>query len=195
MSVLLTLFSKARAEIIRLLFADSSQELHLRELVRLSGMAVRTLQNELSKLEAAELLLSRRDGNRLYFRANTDHPIYPELHGISLKTTGLADRLSDALEGLKNIELAFVFGSFASEEETAQSDIDLIVIGGIGLRTLAPPLRELSAELGREINPYVISSKNFALKLETGDAFIVDVMSKAKLWIRGGADELTKLAS
>jgi predicted nucleotidyltransferase len=195
MSVIHTLFSKARAEVIRLLFADSSKEFHLRELVRLSGMAIRTLQNELSKLEAAELLLSRRDGNRLYFRANTDHPIFPELHGISLKTTGLADRLTEALNGMEGIELAFVFGSFANDKATAQSDIDLIVVGNVGLRALAPRLRELSAELGREINPYAISSKNFASKAKAGDAFIADVISKPKLWIRGGVDELTKLAS
>jgi predicted nucleotidyltransferase len=96
---------------------------------------------------------------------------------------------------MEGIELAFVFGSFANDKATAQSDIDLIVVGNVGLRALAPRLRELSAELGREINPYAISSKNFASKAKAGDAFIADVISKPKLWIRGGVDELTKLAS
>ena len=171
MSVLHTIFPKVRAEVIRLLFSDASQEVHLRELVRASGLALRTLQTELSKLEKAELILSKRDGNRLYFRANTNHPIYPELHQLAVKTTGLVEQLRKALEGLSGIEIAFVFGSTADESETADSDIDLLIIGNVGLRSLSPKLRPLSQTLNREINPYVSSSKSFRDKVKSGDAF------------------------
>lgn len=189
MNTLSTLFPKARAEIIRLLFPDPSRELHLRELTRLSGLAVGTLQSEVQKLEAEELLSTRRDGNRLYFKANTEHPIYPELNSIALKTTGLKERIQEALSGLKGIELAFLFGSMAKGEASAGSDVDLFIVGTVGLRTLSPKLRLLSNELGREINPYTISPKALAEKSRNEDAFILNVKNAQKLWIQGSDDE------
>jgi hypothetical protein len=79
------LFPKVRSELVRLLFADPEQELHLRELSRRSHLAIGTVQKEVAKLTGAELLIPRRDGNRLYIRANIDHQIFPELHGLALK--------------------------------------------------------------------------------------------------------------
>jgi len=194
MSILETLLPKARAEIVRLLFSDASKELHQRELARLSGLAIRTLQNEVAKLEGVELLVSRRDGNRLYFRANTDHPIYPELHGIAIKTSGLKERLADALSGLEGVSVAFVFGSIASGEDKAGSDIDLMVIGTVGLRDLAPRLRPLAEELGREINPHTYSKPRFRARSRKGDAFVGSILEAPKIFIKGGADELAALA-
>jgi len=194
MRVLEVLLPKARAEIVRLLFSDASKELHQRELARLSGLAIRTLQNEVAKLEGVDLLVSRRDGNRLYFRANTNHPIYPELHGIAIKTAGLNERIADALTGLDGISVAFIYGSIASGEEKAGSDIDLMVIGNIGLRNLAPRLRPLSEELGREINAHTFSESHFRARSRHGDAFVGSLLDAPKLFIEGGADELAALA-
>jgi DNA-binding transcriptional ArsR family regulator len=188
MSAIDVIFPKVRAELVRLLFADPAKELHLRELSRLSSLAIGTVQQEVVKLSAAELLTSRRDGNRLYYRANTGHPIFPDLQGIALKTTGLRDQLASALAGLPGVDLAFVFGSQASGTAGAGSDVDLLVIGKVGLR-----IRPLTSTLGREINPHVLSRETLASKTEAGDAFIANVLAAPKLWIIGGADELGKL--
>jgi len=193
MNTIHVLFPKVRAEIIRLLFADASASYHLRKLSRLSHLALGTLQTEVQKLAKAELLLTRRDGNRLYFRANPDHPVFPELHGLALKTTGLHSQLEDALHGLEGLELAFVFGSMATSAEGASSDVDLFVIGSIGLRKLAPRLRTVTTRLQREINPYTISTESLREKVTAGDAFIQNVLNAPKLWIKGNDDELGKL--
>jgi DNA-binding transcriptional ArsR family regulator len=87
-NVIQVLFPRARASLVRLLFADPAKEFHLRELARLSALSIGTLQAEVRKLSAAGLLISRRDGNRLYFRANTGHPVFPELQGLALKAAG-----------------------------------------------------------------------------------------------------------
>ncbi|MDR1497659.1 MAG: nucleotidyltransferase domain-containing protein [Puniceicoccales bacterium] len=137
MNTLDVLFPKRRAEIFRLLFADSTKNLHMRELERLSGIAVGALNDELTNLCDFGLLQQRRDGNRLYFRANPNHPLYPALHSMVLKTSGLDAQLAQALDGLSDISLAFIFGSFASDAATPESDIDLFIIGSIGLRQLA----------------------------------------------------------
>lgn len=193
MSVLHVLFPQVRAEIVRLLFADSSKEFHLRELARLSNLALGTLQAEVKKLTAAQLLTPRRDGNRLYYRANTDHPIFAELQGLALKTTGLREQLAEALRSLDGVQLAFVFGSLAAGTAGAASDVDLFVIGTIGLRALAPRLRPVAEALDREINPHVLSAATFTAKARSGDAFVTNVLAAPKLWITGGADELGTL--
>ena len=139
MSVIHVLFPQVRAELVRLLFADSEKEFHLRELARLSSLSIGTLQSEVRKLATAGLLTPRRDGNRLYYRANTSHPVFPELQGLALKTTGLREQLVDALAGVPDIEFAFVFGSQASGKSGAGSDVDLLVVGSAGLRTPRTP--------------------------------------------------------
>ena len=97
MNALSDLFPKTRAEILRLLFDDPAKENHLRDLARLAGLTPAALQRELANLTQNDLLLSRRNGNRLYFRANTSHPLFPELHGLVTKTAGIASELQRAL--------------------------------------------------------------------------------------------------
>jgi predicted nucleotidyltransferase len=194
MSTMLTLFPKVRAEVLRLLFTDPERSLHLRELARLSGLAVGTLQTEVSKLRAAGFIQDRRDGNRLYYTANRAHPVFAELRGIVLKSTGLREQLTKALADLPGIALAFVFGSFATGVTAPDSDVDVFVIGGVGLRDLAPRLRPVAESLSREVNPTVMTADSFTRKAHAGDAFIRNVLAAPKLWITGNDDELGKLA-
>jgi predicted nucleotidyltransferase len=162
MSLLEILFPQVRAEVLRLLFAEEGRELHLRELTRQCGLSLGTLQTEVEKLRAADLLLTRRDGNRLYFRANAAHPLFTDLRQLVLKTAGLREVLTEALRDVPGIELAFVFGSLAAGNGKAGSDVDLMVIGDAGLRALAPRLRQAAEKIGREINPVTMTAADFA---------------------------------
>lgn len=194
MTAIEVIFPKVRAEIIRLLFSDPARELHLRGLSRHAHLALRTIQQEVAKLARADLLVARRDGNRLYYRANTAHPIFTELRGIALKTTGLREQLTAALEGIPGIEMAFVFGSAASGTTVAASDVDVLVVGSVGLRALAPRLRPLTSTLGREVNPHVLTRRTLAAKARSGDAFIANVLAGPKVSIKGDVHELAGLA-
>jgi len=193
MNSITAIFPKARTEILRLLFADPAAEFHLRELCRRSGLTLGTIQNEVDRLTQAGLLMARRDGNRLYYHANTQHPIFPELQSLALKTTRLRKQLADALSGVPSIELAFVFGSAAAGSMGAASDVDLFIVGKAGLRTLVPRLRPVALSLGREINPYVVSRETLETKAKAEDAFITNVLASPKIWVIGEADELGKL--
>ncbi len=128
------LSSNVKAEVFRLLFGLEGQPLHVRELERRSGLAIGTVRQELERLTKLGLISARTDGNRRYYTAREDHPLYPEIRGLVLKTSGLADLLRHALKKEKGIRLAFVFGSFAHGREQAHSDIDLLVIGTVTLR-------------------------------------------------------------
>jgi DNA-binding transcriptional ArsR family regulator len=76
------LFPVVRAEVLRLLFANPGQELYTRELARLSFLALRTVQDELAKLEAAELIVSRSNGYQRFYRANPKHPLHRAIKEI-----------------------------------------------------------------------------------------------------------------
>jgi DNA-binding transcriptional ArsR family regulator len=193
MNTLSDLFPKTRAEILRLLFETGDQEIHLRDLARLAKLSPASLQKELAALSAKELVIARRDGNRLYFRANTSHPLYPELHGIVIKTAGIAAELRRALLPVAGIELALVFGSTASGTAGGRSDVDLLILGSAGLRKISPALRGISESLGREINPVCLTPAEWREKLRLHDAFASRVSNEPKLWLKGGPDALAAM--
>ncbi len=193
MSALTVLFPRIRAELLRLLFLSPEKELHVREIARLTQFALGTIQTETTKLESAGLLISRRDGNRLYFRANTAHPLFPELRSLTQKTVGLAAQLATAIADMDGVRFALIFGSEAAGTATAASDVDLLVLGDVGLRALAPRLRPLSETLGREINPHAMSVETFIQKKHAGDAFITSVCAGPKLFLKGESHEFEKL--
>jgi DNA-binding transcriptional ArsR family regulator len=192
MSLLPVIFPRVRAEVLRLLFADPARELHLRDLTRQTGLALGTVQGELEKLSSVDLVTSRRDGNRRYYRANASHPLFPDLQQLVLKTSGLRDVLAEALRGIKGVEVAFVFGSLASGAGKAASDVDLFVIGDVGLRALSPALRRVTDTIAREINPVTMTAAEFR-KRRAKDPFVLDVIGKEKLFVKGGPDELERL--
>ena len=183
------LSSRARAEIFRLLFGLEHRELHGRELARRSGLAIGTVRHELKNLENLDLIIARRDGNRLYYQANASHPLHREIHHLVLKTTGLVEVLQEALSG-SDVDLAFVFGSIARDEEQAESDVDLMVVGRLGLRDLSSRLAPVSERIGREINPYILSVEEFIQRREKGEHFIVRVLESPRLFVIGTEYEL-----
>jgi predicted nucleotidyltransferase len=183
------LSSRARAEIFRLLFGGTGEELHVREIERRSGLNDSTLRQELRKLVRLDLVQSRRDSNRVYYRAKTESPLYPEIRNLVLKTSGLSDVLKSALTD-KRIRVAFVFGSIARGEEKAGSDVDLMVIGQLGLRDLSRLLSGIEEKIGREVNPHVLREEEFRKRIRAKEHFVSSVMETLKIFIIGSQREL-----
>jgi len=82
-TLLQILFPKARAEIFRLLFGNKARPRYVRELMGDSSLALRSLQDELKRLSVLGLVVSRYDGFRRFFAANTAHPLFRELSRIA----------------------------------------------------------------------------------------------------------------
>ena len=188
------LSSKVRAEIFRLLFGLNGTALHMREIERRTGFAIGTIQTELKKLLRLDLVYSKRDGNRIYYEANKDHPLFADIRRLVLKTIGLADVLKDALGKSTKIRCAFVFGSVARGEEKAGSDIDLMVIGQVGFRELVGMIDGAAEKIGREINPHVLTPGDLKKRRTGKDHFVSSIMKEPKLFIRGRDDDLDKMA-
>ena len=187
------LSSRVRAEIFRLLFGIGDAELHVREIERRSGLNISTVRQELEKLERLDLVIARRDGNRLYYAANREHPLFSDIHNLVVKTSGLVDILREAVDQ-EGVKIAFVFGSIAGNQADAGSDVDLMVIGDVGRRTLSGWLTGIQEKIEREINPHVLSEEEFARKKQSKEHFLSNVLSSPKLFIKGTEDELAALA-
>jgi predicted nucleotidyltransferase len=181
--------SRVKAELLRLLFGLARPELHLRELVRQSGLSLGTVQQELRRLTRVELVLARKAGNRVYYRANPEHPAFRDLCSLVLKTDGLASVLQSAFK-TPDVDIAFVFGSVARGQTGADSDVDLMVIGSLGLRRLATLLSGKADRLGREINPHVMTPEEFAERKKNRDHLVTSVLNSPKLFVKGTEGEL-----
>jgi len=164
---------------------------YLSDLARHLEVRPSSLQRELATLIDAEILRQRRDGNRIYFQPNPDCPFLVELQGLMAKTAGLVDVLREVLEPFTNrIDWAFVYGSMARSEELAASDVDLMIIGRVGLADITPALRQAERRLNRPVNPTVCSREEFATQLAARRAFLHAVLDGAKLFIFGDPHEL-----
>jgi predicted nucleotidyltransferase/DNA-binding HxlR family transcriptional regulator len=184
--------SRGKAEIFRILFGISHPELHLREIARQAGLSLGTIQQELRTLMKAGIVRHRKSGNRVYFRANDSHPLHGDLTSLVLKTSGLVEVLQPALSD-KQIDIAFVFGSVARGETRAESDVDLMIIGPIGLRRVTQLIFGLSGTIGREINPQVLPPEEFAKRKERGDHFVMSVLAGPRLFVKGSERELAAM--
>jgi predicted nucleotidyltransferase len=184
--------SRARAEIFKLLFEQAGSEYYLRELERRSGLTVGSIQQELSNLLSVGLVKSRKDGNRLYYSANSEHPLFPEILRMVEKTAGVPEVLKKALTD-PEIRYAFVFGSVASGKAKAESDLDLFVAGDLGLRRLTKLLSGLSERIGRVINPHVMSVQELNRKALEKDHFISSLMGSQKIFLIGDENEFKRL--
>ena len=181
--------SRVRAEIFRVLFGLRTDELHLREIHRQTGLAIGTVRQDIEKLVELGLVIRRPDGNRVYYAANQSHPLYAEIHRMVLKTAGLADVLAAALSS-EGVRCAFVFGSMASGTAKPESDIDLMVIGSVGLRKVSGLLSGVGNQLGREINPHVLSPTEFDKRVRDKDHFLTSVLASPKIFVAGSEDDL-----
>ena len=184
------LSSQVRAEIFRLLFNGNKTSIHLRDLQRKSQLSIGTIQKEIGNLKSLDLVIPERDGNRLYYTANTAHPLYSDICNLVEKTNGIVENLKRLLSSISDIECAFIFGSYAKESEKAHSDIDLIIIGEISLRSISARLKSITEKIEREINPHVYSKKTWKDKLKKKDHFIKGVSSEKKIFLVGDENVL-----
>ena len=186
--------SPTLVSLLRLFLTRPDSDFYQRELAGLSGSRLVQVQREVLRLEDAGLVARRRHGNRVYYRACSDHPAFADLQAVFAKTVGIAEGLRGALLPLRDqIDLAFVYGSVAGGREQAASDIDVLVVSGHDPRELATILAEAGEQTGREVNLTAYSTTEFRAKLAAGRPFLTGVLDGAKIWLLGNDAELCAL--
>lgn len=191
MSIASALFTDSQSRLYRWLFGQPEREFHLSELRRLTGLGSASLQRELNRLATAGLVLSERVGNLRRFRANPQSPVYSELIALTRKTLGAEPLLREALQPLApDLQAAWIYGSIAKQTDTAQSDIDVMLIGdNLPLGKVLERLVPLEAQLGRKINPTCYTPEEFQRRRAEADSFVNRVLAQPVIPLIGEAPE------
>jgi len=186
------LFSGTQRRVLGLLFGNPSRSYYARELIRLAGAGAGGVQRELGRLSQSGLITVRSIGNQRHYQANPASPVFAELCALASKTFALADPLREVLRPLSSrIEAAFVYGSVARREDTATSDVDLMVIADkFSYGELLEALEPLSETIGRRVNPTVMSTREWAKRLHARSAFATRLMAQPRIWLIGSEDVL-----
>jgi len=186
------LFAKVQQRVLGVLFGNPGRSFYANEVIGLARSGTGAVQRELARLEAAGLVTANRIGKQKHYQANPASPVFQELRALVLKTSGLADVLREALAPVSSrIRAAFVYGSIAKGEDTAASDIDLMVISeGLTYADLFGALEETSAQLGRKVAPTIYSPKELAKRVRQDNSFVTRVLGQPKLWLIGGESDL-----
>ena len=186
--------SKLRSKVLGWLFTHPDERYFVRQLAGLLKEDSTNVSRELNRLEKAGILVSVTEGKQKYYQANRKSPLFDELHGLMLKTVGVADVIKKALEPrLADIKLAFVFGSVAKRTENRFSDIDLLVVGDITFGEVVDLILAAEEALNRELNPVVYTLAEFNKRLSENHYFITDILSGDKIFIVGDENEFRAL--
>jgi predicted nucleotidyltransferase len=187
------LLGASRAAILGVLLLRPGEEMHVREIARVTGISAGTLHRELCALAELGLLVRREVGRQVFYSADRSCPVYEELAGLLRKTVGLADVLRVALAPLAGrVGAAFVYGSMASGASGPHSDVDVMVLGSATFAEVVKALHPAQATIGREINPSVMSGEQFVRRRRARDGFILSLTKSPRIWLIGNDDDLAK---
>lgn len=186
------LFSPVQAKVLGLLFGQPDRRFQGAELIRLVGAGTGAVHRQLQRLAESGLVIVTRIGNQKHYQANPDAPMYAELRGLVVKSVGLAEPIRRGLAPLAGaIRAAFVFGSVAAGRETASSDIDLLVItDSLRYPDVIEALLEVERELGRPVNPILLTSAEWRVRREEGGSLVDRVMRSERIFVLGSDADL-----
>jgi DNA-binding transcriptional ArsR family regulator len=194
-SILDPLFTRTKQALLAATILQPDKRSYFRELARQLHLQPSSIQRDLTALTETGILERHGDGNRVYYQAQRECPIFPELEQVLIKTVGVVDVLREALKPVrKNIKIAFIYGSIAAGKAHAESDVDLMIVGDVGLERIARLFQGIETRFGRQLNPTVYTVADFKQRLTAESHFLRIVLGSPVLFVQGSRNELEVLA-
>jgi len=188
------LFSRVQSRVLGIIFGQPDQEFQLTEIISKAGSGRGAVQRELEKLTEVGIVAKAAYGNRKLYHANRESPVFNELHQLVLKTVGVVDPLREALTPYRQfITSAFVYGAIAKGKDTARSDIDVMIIGGLVYSEVFAALQQAEKHLARPVNPNLMTTSDWGRKVKARSSFVTEILDQPKLFVFGNEDELRSL--
>jgi len=157
--------SQTRIKLLKKFFLNSKTKAHLRGLESEFGESTNAIRVELNRLEGAGLLTSVREGNKKLFQANSNHPLYMDIHSIILKETGIDRVIEKVLHRIGTLFSVYLTGDFARGKDS--SEIELILVSkDLDLDYLARKVLQAEEMVGRKVNCTVIDPSETEAKFE-----------------------------
>ena len=119
--------SKTRVKLLLKFFLNSNTKSYLRNLEQEFGESSNAIRIELNRLEGADLLRSEIAGNRKYFSANTNHPLFKDINNIVKNFVGIDKLIDRVINQIGNLQTAYITGDFAKGIDS--QIIDLVLVG------------------------------------------------------------------
>src|SRR4030042_2975437 len=186
--------AQRREKLLGWLMTHPEERYFVRQLTTILKEDSTNVSRELARLAQAGILVSESEGRQKYYRANRLCPVFEELRSLAIKTFAVGDILRQALQPLADrIRVAYIYGSFAQTNITAQSDVDIMVIGDVSFADVNRALRPAQEKLQRETNPSVYPVAEFQTKLAGGHHFLGSVLKGDKIYLIGDEHELGRL--
>ena len=153
--------SRTRINLLLKFFLNPETEAYLRELAGEMGESTNSVRVELDRLTEAGLLEKRNNGRTVLYKANTIHPLFPELNSIVKKIFGIDKLVDEVLSKLGDVEMAFIVGDYAKGIDSGI--IDLVIIGNIDKNYLSTLVLKVEEIIHRKIRVLVLDKKELKI--------------------------------
>jgi predicted nucleotidyltransferase len=183
--------SPAMGRLVVFFVVHPGQRVHLRALMRMTGLPSASIQTELRRLTRLGVLRREDEGGRAFYAADEAHPAWRAWMLLFRACVHPTDVLREALVGSDGIEMAFVFGSTARGDRRADSDVDLLLVGGGEAQQRAGRvLSEAQILIEPELDVITYDADTFRTRAQSGNQFIQRILGEPKEWVRGDASAL-----
>ncbi len=172
--------SKITKAVLAYFFLHDDVRMYVNELARRLNLDDGNLSRKLRELERDGILASEQDGREKYYFLNKDFSLLEEYRGIILKTVGLENTLRQALRKIGGLKEAYIFGSYATDEMDAASDIDLLVIGKHDTIEMQKKIASIQEDVDREINVINMTSSEYEKRQRT-EPFVKSLAETKKI--------------
>ena len=151
--------SRTRIQLLVKLFLNPDISCYLRELAGEFGVSPNAVKEELDSLTEAGYLEKKKQGRSLFFRANTAHPIFPELHSIVKKSLGIDKVVEDVRRDLGDVKFVYILDDYALGKDSGL--IDLLIVGEVKAERLQEYVRIMEGKIQRKLRIMVLSQEEF----------------------------------
>ena len=182
--------SEVRVKLLRELTNNTDGELHVRDLTRRVGTEVNAIRRELTNLEQIDLVFRRPHGNRVYYKINKFHPLYPELLGLLGKEFGLGRKIIDKHETLGKLSFATLRRNFVDGTKALDKQIDLMLVGDVNVRKAEELIAEVEKEDNTSIHFTVLDNEELKYRKQRKDPFLMNILLTPKVMLLGIEEDL-----
>jgi predicted transcriptional regulator len=151
--------SKTRIKLLLRLFFNPKARAYLRELAKEFNVSTNAVREELNQLKKTNLLKSEKNGRQVYYMANAEHALFPELKSMVSKVMGIDQVIDSIISRLGRLEKAYLVGDYAEGKDTGI--IDLVLVGDIDHYHLNDLSRKTERYIKRKIRTLVLTQKEF----------------------------------
>ncbi|MBI2459380.1 MAG: nucleotidyltransferase domain-containing protein [Parcubacteria group bacterium] len=189
---MLDFLKNGQGEILNLMFSNPDKRYYLAEIAKILGKEPANYQRYIEKMISDGIFCEERIGNMRFFWLNKNYQLYDEIKGIISKTIGVEAQLREIVNKIDTIEVAFIFGSFATDKFNSQSDIDLFIIGEVNNDNFIEEITKLETQISRDINYHIYRKQDVMDKLAAKHDFINNIFSNKMILLKGNTDEFRK---